>query len=593
MKKSLMLLALLILAIIVSGCDNKKSSEIPGTEAVMQEKSNDYSFKAVVTEINEAGMLVKPVPGSTELKSADSISIRKSAISDNSQPEIGDTYEIVYDGRILETYPAGLGNISSVVLVEEHQDNESGISVDVYRESEPEPEKILKPIEEVIKPDTPIIASAESDIEGDGVLEKLTIISGSDSDNPTIIIIASDAGMVKFLNTINLNPEDVSFDEELGHVSLVVQGMEGQGKECSYHDLYIENDSIFVSGLENLTLDAKIGSKGCDEIESEDNDEQLMKLVNALDMSYTVFSESVYEMIAEDWKRYNSMDKIQRMASSHTPGYCFCQFESWSEVTEFIGVAPWNPFENEEWLTATREYRVANHQKNSMNLDYKTDFYGNADGKLKGISLSSDYPLESGFVNLIINLCSEVDFSAWSENEEGGKTRFYKDVYCEDGIRTIPIDVMVVHTENYEAIRLALPEASNFKYLLNVTSYKGTEELARMFDKASHTLGLDLTYNILMQGVPAYLEKKQVIKIAQEYINSESMSHDGHIVNFNDPIVENIAVLPEFYFKISEPGNDQGIYYKVTFTTDLDNMLGPIGIYIDNIGTVIGLDYRE
>ena len=70
-------------------------------------------------------------------------------------------------------------------------------------------------------------------------------------------------------------------------------------------------------------------------------------------------------------------------------------------------------------------------------------------------------------------------------------------------------------------------------------------------------------------------------------------SRDFSRVRFHAPMVENIEVLPEFYYQISEPGNDQGIYNRVTFTTDLDDLLGPIRIYIDNIGTVIGLDYRE
>ena len=138
-----------------------------------------------------------------------------------------------------------------------------------------------------------------------------------------------------------------------------------------------------------------------------------------------------------------------------------------------------------------------------MMLDYNTEFYGDADGKLNSISLSSNYPLASGFVNLVINLGSETTFSAWPDNEIGGKTRFYKDVHCEDGTRTITIDVLVVHTDNYDAIRIALPEATNFKYLVSVTSYNGTEELAKMFDKAAHTLGLDLTYKKILEGVPS------------------------------------------------------------------------------------------
>ena len=123
MKKILLFLTILVLIFSVSGCNKKESETKLETETDMPEKSSDCTFKAVVTEVNDAGMVVKPVPGSAELKSSDAIAIGKAAITDNSNPEIGDTYEIVYDGRILETYPAGLSNISRVVLVEKTEDN--------------------------------------------------------------------------------------------------------------------------------------------------------------------------------------------------------------------------------------------------------------------------------------------------------------------------------------------------------------------------------------------------------------------------------------------------------------------------------------
>ena len=123
MKKQILFLAILVLIVSISGCSKKESETKPGTGADMPEKNTDCTFKAVVTEVNDAEMVVKPVPGSAELRSSDAIAIGKAAITDNSNPEIGDTYEIIYDGRILESYPAGLSNVSSVVLVEGHQDN--------------------------------------------------------------------------------------------------------------------------------------------------------------------------------------------------------------------------------------------------------------------------------------------------------------------------------------------------------------------------------------------------------------------------------------------------------------------------------------
>ena len=54
----------------------------------------------------------------------------------------------------------------------------------------------------------------------------------------------------------------------------------------------------------------------------------------------------------------------------------------------------------------------------------------------------------------------------------------------------VSADIKVVHTDNYDAVRIALPEASNFKYMFNITSYKGTEELAKMFNNVCDTVGI-------------------------------------------------------------------------------------------------------
>ena len=461
---------------------------------------------------------------------------------------------------------------------------------------EDESENNLLSVDDIILPDTLIIDSAECDVDGDGKIEKLAIIPRTDNDKSAIVIIASLDEKVKYFSIINLNPDDVSFNKESWKTSLAIaKTTDDKEKEYKFHDLYINNDNIYISGLEELTENSGLNPKGCYEIEPDDNEEQLIQLIKALDTSYTDFSQSIYEMIANDWEKYNSMDNVQRMLSSHMPGICSKQFENWSEAIKFVGVEPWNPFENEEWLSGTNEYRVANRKKNSMMLDYNTEFYGDADGKLNSISLSSNYPLASGFVNLVINLGSETTFSAWPDNEKGGKTRFYKDVFYEDGTRTITIDVLVVHTDNYDAIRIALPEATNFKYLVSVTSYNGTEELAKMFDKAAHTLGLDLTYKIILEGVPSadsYMDIDQIVNIAQDYVASNLAGHDGQVIDIENPAIEKIYVLPDFYYHLLEVST-LGEYYKVTFTTNLDDVLGPIGVYVDYAGNIIGLDYRE
>ena len=106
MKKSSIIVLSLILLIALIGCGKQNTT---------------HSFQAIVTEVTETTMLVRPVEGSNELHSADLFGIALKAITDNSQPKVGDTYKIVYNGDILETYPGSFVEIKSVTLVSENK----------------------------------------------------------------------------------------------------------------------------------------------------------------------------------------------------------------------------------------------------------------------------------------------------------------------------------------------------------------------------------------------------------------------------------------------------------------------------------------
>lgn len=82
-------------------------------------KTNDTAtFQAVILEIYESYYLVEPVEGSTELNSADQITVPMVNINPSQEPEVGDTLEIVYDGTIAESYPAQINTVYSISVVE-------------------------------------------------------------------------------------------------------------------------------------------------------------------------------------------------------------------------------------------------------------------------------------------------------------------------------------------------------------------------------------------------------------------------------------------------------------------------------------------
>ena len=68
--------------------------------------------------IHDGYYLVEPVAGSTELNSADQITVPMTNMNPSPEPEVGDVLEIEYDGSIEESYPAQITNVHSISVVE-------------------------------------------------------------------------------------------------------------------------------------------------------------------------------------------------------------------------------------------------------------------------------------------------------------------------------------------------------------------------------------------------------------------------------------------------------------------------------------------
>ena len=100
----------------------------------------------------------------------------------------------------------------------------------------------------------------------------------------------------------------------------------------------------------------------------------------------------------------------------------------------------------------------------------------------------------------------------------------------------VSADIKVVHTDNYDAVRIALPEASNFKYMFNITSYKGTEELARMFNEVCDTVGIPMNYDLLLQKIAA-TPKENISDDVYEDTTSDNLNSNVGTDNLLDSII--------------------------------------------------------
>ncbi len=82
----------------------------------MPDSASNAAFQATVIEVERGSVVVKPVEGSPEFKSSDQFSIpNKGEIT----LQTGDVIEIEYNGDIMETDPAQLGEVYSFKVIKE------------------------------------------------------------------------------------------------------------------------------------------------------------------------------------------------------------------------------------------------------------------------------------------------------------------------------------------------------------------------------------------------------------------------------------------------------------------------------------------
>ena len=85
--------------------------------ACKEESPEEVSFQATVLEVHESFMLVEPAEGAWERSSADKIEVSLQDKTSWPIPQVGDTVNVFYNGELMETYPARVGKLYRVEIV--------------------------------------------------------------------------------------------------------------------------------------------------------------------------------------------------------------------------------------------------------------------------------------------------------------------------------------------------------------------------------------------------------------------------------------------------------------------------------------------
>lgn len=116
MKKSKLILAIIMMIFLFTACGKTENPII----LPEQDELITAIFQAVVLEASDTSILVEPMEDSFEAASSDQFSIPN---KEGIELQVGDVIEIEYDGSIMESYPAQLGEVYQITLIEQAEAN--------------------------------------------------------------------------------------------------------------------------------------------------------------------------------------------------------------------------------------------------------------------------------------------------------------------------------------------------------------------------------------------------------------------------------------------------------------------------------------
>ncbi len=129
------------------------------------------------------------------------------------------------------------------------------------------------------------------------------------------------------------------------------------------------------------------------------------------DTSFSFVSSELSEMLAAEWKTYDSMTYDEKMVSSHSFGIISFHKGTWADFEETIGLSVENPLEALSWLNKSGILETEGFSPYDAHLQVRevlhVDVTANADNperKLREISASAMYGFEGARITLTTTL---------------------------------------------------------------------------------------------------------------------------------------------------------------------------------------------
>ena len=207
------------------------------------------------------------------------------------------------------------------------------------------------------------------------------------------------------------------------------------------------------------------------------------------------------------------LDAEAQAVSAKRPGIETKFFESWNDAVEYIGIVPWNPFENADWLEKMNcaGADIKDPDTGVLNHCYLSA-YGSDDGDAGYASLQTGY----AFGKIRVVIIDYISASNFSDNLDRYAMIKYYNLYKENGNilarectgenQDYNCVVGVLNSESAVSVRIKLYKNNEIKYEISIVSLETKEDLKAPFNRICTELCIPLEYDTVMKETA---EKKE------------------------------------------------------------------------------------
>ena len=173
-------------------------------------------------------------------------------------------------------------------------------------------------------------------------------------------------------------------------------------------------------------------------------------------ISSDMLGQGFYDALAADWSAWNAKDEWQKVISSHLPGACYKQFDTWAECEEFLGFPVWNPLEDSKFEKASYVGTPVDREVPR----FYVNFYGPNGEQVDWISVESGY--RDGDIRITVNAKILVDTPKDARDgrepvitEDSGESYVAREASVEQGAITYRIRV-IGEKNAWDAVRATM-----------------------------------------------------------------------------------------------------------------------------------------